>query len=399
MKKLLITLIAIFALSVTISADTITVSASVDGKGYKAKKKAKKVAQKKAIEKYILNKNKNINSETLDKITSEYPEYVLASTLQELEYDNGKTNTLYQIEIDAQMVNKKLATLGQSIQGLATNFIIIEEPLNLDTIDFFSDQDFVIYYEALQQKIKEVINQKMNDNGFKILTIKDNKKLQAVKEREPNLTGVYFNNKRKKYVVDKEFMKVVKKEYSSAIAIKYRVDFLTIVDSKIIGTLSLKLDDIATNSSISLGNLSYSIPLGSFSYNSIQESFSLAVKNIVSLMLNDLNEKVSEMVETRNNQPVIVAINLKSKRLAFKIKREIKKESKVSDIVIQNNSLKFYVNNSDAEEFLYDKILPLVEDKLNITVDDKFILINGKNIIINTDGKEFNDKNIKLIFI
>ena len=396
MKILLTTLL----LCITMLAETVTVSASVDGKGYKAKKKAKKVAQKKAIEKYILNKNKNINSDTLAEITKEYPEYILASTLNELEFEDGKTNTLYSIEVDDQLINKKLSTLGQSIQGLATNFIIIEEPLDLDTIDFFSDQDFVIYYNSLQQKIKEVINQKMNNNGFAISNIQDNKKLQHLKEKNQNLTGVYFNNRRGKYVKDKEFLKIIKKEYSSAIAIKYRVDFLTIVDSQIKATLSLKLDDIATNSSVSLGNMSYSIPMETFGFNSIKHSFSKAINNIVSLMLNDLSGKVSQIVEKRNNQPVVVTINLSSKRLAFKVKREVKKDASVSDIVIQNNKLKFYVKSGDAEEYLYDKLLPIIEDKLNMAVEDKFILINGKNITINTDGKNFNDnKIIRIIFI
>ncbi|MCK5295023.1 MAG: hypothetical protein KAJ49_10240 [Arcobacteraceae bacterium] len=387
MKILLTTLL----LCISILADTINVSVSVDGKGYKAKKKAKKLAEKKAIQKYILNSNKNITDDIVSSVTDEYPEYILASTLQEMERDGKKSNFLYQVEVEAQLINKKLASLGQSIQGLSTNFIVVEEPLNLENIEFFSDQDFVIYYKILQQNIADIISSKMDDNGFKVSNIDTS--------RYKNSTGVYFDNDRSKYVKDKKFLKGIKKEHSSAIAIKYKVEFLTIIGNDIKATLSLKLEDISTNSSVSLGKLSYTIPMDNFSMNSIKDSFSKAIKNIVSLMLNDLTTQVSQIVQARNNQPVIVSINLKSKKVAFKIKREIKKDPNVFDIVIQNNNLKFYVKSDDAEEFLYDKLLPVVEDKLNKEIKDKYILINGKNITLNTDGKDFNNKNIRILFI
>ena len=394
MKLLLIALL----LNIALIADTIIVSASVDGKGYKAKKKAKKEAKKKAIKKYILNNNKNISSDILDDISAEYPEYILSSTLQDINFENGRTDTIYEIEVDQQLINKKLASLGQKIQGLATDFIIIEEPLDLDTIDFFSKQDFIIYYKILQRNIHNIINKKMNDNGFSIKSL-DNNNFNKFKQIDPQLTGVYYSHKRSKFIKNKEFHTTVQKNYPNAIAIKYKVEFLTIINSSIKATLSLNLLDMATNNTMSIGMMSYTIPLDSFSFNEIKSSFSRAIRNITSLMINDLSDKVNQLIQKRNNQPITIAINLNSKRLAYKMKRELKKDNNHFDLVISNTNIKFFAKNPDTEAYLYEILLPLVEDILNVKIKDSYISIKGRNLIINTTGKEFKQKNIKIIFI
>ena len=129
-------------------------------------------------------------------------------------------------------------------------------------------------------------------------------------------------------------------------------------------------------------------------FNSIKQSFSESIHNIVSLQLNEASDKISDMLETRNNQPVEVTINLTSRKLAYKIKKELKQQSTVSDIVSQNNSIKFHAKSDDPLEFFYEVLLPIFEDKLKISIDEKLLIINGKNIKIDTNGKK-----IRTIFI
>jgi len=145
--------------------------------------------------------------------------------------------------------------------------------------------------------------------------------------------------------------------------------------------------------------MSYTIPLDSFSFNEIKSSFSRAIRNITSLMINDLSDKVNQLIQKRNNQPITIAINLNSKRLAYKMKRELKKDNNHFDLVISNTNIKFFAKNPDTEAYLYEILLPLVEDILNVKIKDSYISIKGRNLIINTTGKEFKQKNIKIIFI
>ena len=399
MKKFLILfLLPIFYLY----AGTITVSATVDGKGYKAKKKAKIAAQKEAIKNYTLSKNKNIPNDILEKLTNSYSEYIVFLTQNDISYDRSskKTTANYTVEIDDQLFNNKFNSFGLSVQGQSTKLVILEEPLDMRNIDFFTDEDFVIYYQTLQKSIKDIINSKLSSNGFKVTNLLGSKKFDKFKSRSESLLGVYYDYKSSRYVKDTSFVSTVIQEYPDVIFIKYRLEFLILADSKISAKISMKISDVEGNYNISLGDLSYSTPLSSTSYNAIRNGFLQSAKNIISLLTNELNEKVDEVIVNKNNKPITFVLSLPDRRSAFKVKSYLSSVNKVFDIVLQNKEIIFYANKIDRDEFLYTQILPSVEDILNKTISDGLIDIRSKKVIINASDKEFNNNSeLQILFI
>lgn len=396
MKYLIFLLISTLLSFSSLNAGTISVSATVEGKGFKAKKKAKALVQKEAAVSYALKKNKNIPKDKLEEFSNSYGEYIMFMTQNSIEYDreNKKTTVNYTVEIDDQIFNKKFNSLGLNVQGQTTKLIIIEEPLSLSNIDFFTNEDFVIYYKYLQNNIKDIINSKLNQYGFKVSDLTKDQRFNKFQKKSPNLLGVYYDYKRSQYVQDLDFISEVTTQYPDVIFVKYKLDFLTMNDGKIKAKLSMKLNDAEENNEISLGDLSYSIPLESSSFSSIMHSFSQSVKNIVSLLTNQLNEKVDEIIINKNNKPITYVVNLPDRRSAYKVKKVIGSMNEVFDLVVQANELIFFAKG-DRDEFLYTKALPSIEDILNKTISDKYININLRKVIINTDSKEFNN-NLKL---
>lgn len=388
--------------AVWLEAGTITVSATVDGKGFKAKKTAKVLAQQEAVKNYAVLKNKDIPTDILNQLAESYSEYVMFTTQNQIDYNKElkKTTVNYTVEIDDQLFNKKIASMGLSVQGRSTKLVIIEEPLDIKNIDFFTDEDFVIYYPYLQQKIQETINSKLSDNGFKITRLEKEKKFESFKKRSKNLSGVYYDTQRSKYIQDRDFISQVIEEYPEVIFVKYRLEFLILADLKITAKISMKISDVEGNSDISLGDLSYSTPLFSMGYNSIINGFSQSVKNIISLLTNQVNEKVDEVIINKNNKPLTFIVNLPDRRSAFKTKEKLKTLNDVFNVVLQNNEIIFHAKKVDRDEFLYTKLLPAVEDVVNNTIPDRFIHIKSKKVIINTSGKEFNnDIQLQILYI
>lgn len=379
-----------------IFADTEIVSVQSEHKGYKAKKELKKIAQKDAIKNYILKKNKNIDSEVIEKIQKESQKFILLTTLTQLDVEDSETYATYSVEIDNETINKTLSTYGQSIQGIATDIILAELPVDLNTIEHFSKQDFLIYYESLQETIKSTINRKLNSVGLNTVDLSKNKKFANHKNY-----GSYYDSSKKRYVTDKKFYKDILKEYPNAIVLKYKVDSFSIKNKTMQASLSFEIDDDIDEKSINLGKLDYAIHIDDLKYNSIKNGFSLAIENIVSLISNDVNEKLSTLIETRNNKPIQILVNVASKRVAYAIKKALKNNKNILEAVVSNKQLKLLAKNIELESLLYEDLLPAIEDKINSKIPDKYIEIhNGKKVVINSDSDTFSaDKIIAILYI
>lgn len=374
-------------------ADAVIVSVATDLRGYKAKKVLKKTANEDAIKKYILKKNKNIDPEVISKLQQESNKYILMTTLDSLEASDDGTSAVYSVEVDNDTLNQILATYGQSIQGISTEIVLAELPVNLENIEYFSKQDFLIYYQSFEKKIKSTINRKLDESGLKTIDLSKNKNFSSYKTY-----GTYYDPSKNKYVVDQKFYRQVAKEYPNAIVMKYQINSFSIANQTLQASLSLEVDDELNEKSINLGSLEYSIHLDDFKYNTILNGFSKALENIVSLMSSDVNEKLSTIIETRNNMPTQIVINVASKRIAYAIKSALKSNENILESVVSNNQLKLLAKSIETEKLIYEDVLPVVEDKINGQIADKYInLDNRKKIIINGGGEEFDNNNIVAI--
>ena len=392
-------------------ATEVQVKVSVEGERqtYKLKKKAKRLAQENAVEKYLKSIIKDIPSSNVRKAKNEATRFI-TDTAQEsstwewlIKNKQGQLNCTYTITIDQQKINQYIEEEGLKIQD-KIELVILEEPPSLGQIKMnkafgnkLSGSKFYIQnYTQFQRRTRDVIIKNVDKYGLSVKLLADQDEFKEFKSKDSTLLGVFFDSKTNAFAINRDLIEAIKSNYPDTIVLYYRIDSL-IFDPKLKTlkvTVAFNMKNLAEKITKSVGSQSYTVSCSSTQKEAIIDAFGLCVEHATQLLMNKAGPKLASIIKSLLKRaaaptgPICLYINGKNivkkhrKKLLYFLRKDLVKKGFASkaNAKIRGSNLTVKTKlKGDTEEFFFESLSPILESR-GLKVDDDKVIFDGSNI-------------------
>lgn len=417
--RYLFCVLSLFCAAVLFAADdagnNFQVKAAVTGyDGFALSKELKVQAKKTAIKKYLQRLNANLPEKLSNDLINEYDRFVDGDlvTLNEqkdpLPGGQVQLSGDYSVTLNLPKLNQFLENNGVKVQG-QLELIILEEPpalaqMKLDKAvgsGLDGRRFFIQNYTMFQRRVRDALIKKTGEMGFDVKLLEDNRLYDSFKNKDSNLSGVYFDVGNDEYAVNRDLLDAVRENNPDTLVLYYRIDALIYDQNskKVRATVALNLKNLATGVTKSIGTATMGSDITTSTPEGVIDDLAYCTDAAMVSLMNaeGAAAKINNIAQSMRSAAALPAGPLKliinasafgknQKKIMYNIKNDLitKKLCAAENIRSTDTTLTATVDRGlvkTPDVLYFEHIVPILEAN-GVTLDDDHVVYSPDSLTI-----------------